>query len=246
MSDIIKAMEYEAEYLSCRMSGEYPFHLVDKVKECGFDSISEYYEEKRNKKFNELNFYFIVKSTNDCIEEGFRLLDTKTTGVVFVDCDETFVYTGESKQFNEGYCAENNIPVYPLNMKGGAIVGSDGDFSIGICIPENLGVDAGYMLNKVKELLSKYASSVEVDGNDIMQNGYKVCGTTGYRKNEMYLFIAHFSFSDRTELINEICYVPSTFSLRRATVQTAKTPGFIEGVTREELKHEVAEWLRLK
>jgi hypothetical protein len=242
MGDIIRAMEIEKEYISFRAKDEEPYAFVDKVKECGFGSISEYSEAKRDYLFANQDYEFIFKDPDNCIQEGLRLLDTKTTAVVFVDCNETFVYTGESKPYNEEYCKENNIPVYPLYAAGGAIVGVTGDFSMGICIPESLGADDVFVLNKLKELLSQYISVIEVDGNDVLQNGMKIVATTSYRKNGMFLFIAHFSFSDREELIGNICI--STFS-RMGRVRE-KIPYFIEGLTREQLKQEVEKWLSLK
>ena len=37
--DIIKAIEIEKHYLECRMKNEYPFNLIDKIKECGFENL---------------------------------------------------------------------------------------------------------------------------------------------------------------------------------------------------------------
>lgn len=248
MADIIKAIEKEKEYLSYRMKNEEPFHLADAVKECGFESLDEYFNAKKEYEFNQLNFEFIIKEPSNCIAEGLRLLDTQTTAIVFVDCDETFVYSGESKPFNEDYCKDNNIPIYPLHTTGGAIVGVQGDFSIGICVPESVGCDSGFMMQKVQELLSTNTDGIAIDGNDILYNGNKICAVTGYNKNGMYLFIAHFSFSDRIDLISEVCTVPtetSTFSLRRNSVyKPDKIPAYIDFMTREQLRQEVLAWLK--
>lgn len=248
MADIVKAIAKEKEYLEYRMKGEEPFHLVDAMRELGYNSLKEYFDEKKEYKFSSLPFELIIKNPDDCIAEGLRLLDTKTVAVVFVDCNETFVYSGESKPFNEEYCKENNIPVYPLYTAGGSIVGASGDLSIGICIPDSLELGEKYMLEKVREILSKYVSSISVDNNDILQDGCKICATTGYKKNGMYLFIAHFSFSDRIDLINEICSVSnaSTFSMRRTVPQVTKTPSYIQDVSRDVLKMEVLEWLEVQ
>lgn len=48
MGDIVKAIEKEKEYLEYRKQGKEPFHLVDAIKECGFESLDEYFEEKKN------------------------------------------------------------------------------------------------------------------------------------------------------------------------------------------------------
>lgn len=251
MGDIVKAIEKEKEYISFRMNGEEPYHFVDAIKALGFKTLGEYFSAKKDYNFNQLTFELIYKNPNNCIDEGLRLLDTNTTAVVFVNCDETFVYTGESKPFNEAFCIENNIPIYPLHAPGGTIVGVDGDFSIGICVPKSLGVDEDYMKLKIQGLLSNYVDGITIDGNDILYNGNKICGITGYRKNGMYLFIAHCSFSDRTSLINEVCAVPeesTTFSLRGQSVvrKTDKVPGYIDFMSRDELREEVSKWLSIQ
>lgn len=251
MSDIIKAIEKEKEYLSFRMDGKEPYHLVDAIKEFGFETLEEYFDAKRDYNFNQLKFELIYKNPDNCIEEGLRLLDTKTTAVVLVNCNETFVYTGDSKPFNEVFCIENDIPIYPLYAPGGTIVGVEGDFSIGICVPESLGVDENYLKLKIQGLLSKSVEGITIDGNDILYNGNKICAITGYRKNGMYLFVAHCSFSDRTNLISAVCAVPivsTTFLLRRPSVvyQTEKIPGYIDFMTRDELQKEVSKWLSIQ
>ena len=132
MSDIVKAIAKEKEYLAYRRKGEEPFHLVDAVKECGFDSLTDYFKAKTEYNFDKLNFAYIEKTPAECIDYFFHMMSTKETGVVFIDSNETFVFSGESKPYNADFCEANNIPIYPLYTIGGAIVSTPGDFSIGI------------------------------------------------------------------------------------------------------------------
>ena len=128
-------------------------------------------------------------------------MNAKDTGVVFIDSDETFVFSGESKPYNAEFCKANNIPIYPLYTRGGAIVSTNGDFSIGICFPENVGADVDYMLSKLKSIFGKYVQGVTVKGNDLLLNGNKICGSIMYHQNGMKCFAGHFSFKDNSELI---------------------------------------------
>ena len=47
MRDILEAIQKEKEYLSFRMKDEEPYHLVDAVKEYGYNSLDEYFAAKR-------------------------------------------------------------------------------------------------------------------------------------------------------------------------------------------------------
>ena len=73
---------------------------------------------------------------------------------------------------------------------------------------------------------------VVVDNNDILLSGKKVCGSTEYRMNNRFAFIAQFSFDDKLDLINKIC--PST---------SGKIPHYLTKITREQLRKEILTWL---
>lgn len=235
MRNIEKAIEKEQEYIAHRIKGEEPFHLVDVVEECGFDSLEDYFTAKTEYNFNKLNFAYIEKTPAECIDYFFHMMDTKETGIVFIDSNETFVFSGESKPYNAEYCEENNIPIYPLYTRGGAIVSTNGDFSIGICFPEYVGVDVAFILTKLKNIFSKYMGKVTVNGNDLLLNGDKICGSIMYHQNGMKCFACHFSFKDNTELIEEICNISGSI----------KTPTVITGLTVATFKKELSEWLRV-
>ena len=235
MKDIEKAIAFEREYLENRMKDEEPFHLIDKIKECGFDDLNDYFNAKAECKFGELHFSYIEKTPAECIDYFFSMMDTKETGVVFIDSNETFVFSGESKPFNVEYCKENDIPIYPLYTAGGAIVSTPGDFSIGLCFPDEVGVDVRFILSKLKDIFSKYMDNVTVNGNDILIDEKKICGSIMYYQNGMKCFACHFSFNDNTELVEKICNASGS----------VKTPTFIYGLTVPMFKQELKEWLGL-
>lgn len=233
--DIIKAIETEKQYLECRMKGEYPFHLVDKIRECGFETLDEYFAAKQTYEFGQLEFEYIEKAPSECIAEFFRMMDDKETGVVFIDSNETFVFSGGSKPYDEEYCETNNIPVYPLYTPGGAIVSTIGDFSIGITTPASVCSDVQFVLDGLKAIFDKYMSDVETNGNDILLNGNKICGSVGYHQNDMFCFAAHFSFNNNSELVNKIC----------GNSGSVKPISKIEGLTVDMFKKELSAWLQV-
>ena len=235
MDDILKAIAKEKEYLSYRRKGEEPFHLVDAVKECGFESLTDYFKAKTEYTFNKLHFSFVEKKPSECIDYFFKMMDEKDTGLVFIDSDETFVFSGESKLYNVEYCEKNNIPVYPLYTRGGAIVSAPGDFSIGLCFPETIGADSWFVLDRLKRIFGKHMENVEVSGNDILLNGEKICGSIMYHRNGMKCFACHFSFKNNSELIEKICNISGSI----------KTPTVINGLTVKMFKRELSKWLRV-
>lgn len=235
MADIAKAIAKEKEYLAYRRRGEEPYHLADAIKECGYESLTDYFKAKSEHNFEKLNFSYIEKKPSECIDYFFEMMDRQETGVVFIDSNERFVFSGESKPYNAEYCQENNIPVYPLYTKGGAIVSAPGDFSIGLCFPETVGVDVLFILDKLRKIFGKYMDNVEVRGNDILLNGEKICGSIMYRRNGMKCFAAHFSFDDHSELIEKICGISGS----------VKVPTVISGLTVALFKQAVRLWLRV-
>ena len=235
MVDIVKAISRENEYLAHRRKGEEPFHLVDAVKECGFESLSDYFKSKMEHTFVNLDFALIEKKPSECIDYFFHMMNTKETGVVFIDSTEHFVFSGESKPYNADFCEANNIPVYPLHTRGGAIVSAEGNFSIGICFPETVGADVYFILSKLKGIFSKYMDGVAVNGNDLLVDGKKICGSIMYHKNGMKCFACHFSFVDSAELIENICNISGSI----------KEPTAISNLTVPVFKEELRQWLKV-
>lgn len=238
MMDVKKAIEYEKEYIACRLKGEYPYHFIDKVRECGFDSIEQFKEEKRNYEFDQLEFDYEETNQVDCLNRVFDTIDNKKVRVLFATTDNTFVFAGDNSDYNEDYCKANNIPIYPIKTHGGAIVSVKGDLSVGICVPESIGVDRTFILNKLKDVLKERLGDIEIDNNDILVNGKKVCGSASYKKNGMFMFVAHISFNNNKDLIDKIC-------TKNKNNTNTKTPFKLECITDYDFRKGVLKWLRV-
>lgn len=234
MGDILRATEREKEYLSHRMSGNEPFHLVDAVKECGYDSISEYFSAKKAYEFSCLPFEVVETTPNRAIADVLETIKQNKIAVLFADTEYTLVWNGDNSSFNEEYCDQCGIPIYPLQTNGGTIVSTAGDLNIGICIPGGLGVDANFILNGFTDIFRKYTDKyVEVKGNDVLIGGFKVLGTSVYNMNGMFVLIAPVSLTEKSELITKIC-------IKHSEKQPANID-FIDGKT---LRREVLTWLQ--
>lgn len=230
--DIIGAMNKEREYLSFRAKGEEPFHLVDAVKEFGFQSLKEYFAAKKDYEFTQLKFDVVETTPDKAIEDVLDTIAKKKTAVLFAVTDKTLVWNGNNGQYNAEYCNECGIPIYPLYTGGGTIVSTVGDLNIGICFSADLTVDEKYILNKFAQTFKKYTDKpVKVSGNDILIDNIKILGSSIYKENGMFMFITPVSLSNKTELICKICLKHST-----------KQPGNIDFMNAEKLKNEVLSW----
>lgn len=231
--DIVKAIEKEKEYLGYRKQGKEPFHLVDVIKECGFESLSEYFEEKTKYEFEHLQFKAIETSPEKAVSDIMNCIINKKTTILFAETPFTLVWNGINSSFNETYCKEHQIPVFPLYTGGGTIVSTKGDLNIGICVPDRNKIKSYFVLNGLVKIFQKYTNkNVVIDGNDILIDNKKVVGSATYRLNNMFVFIAPVSLTEKTELINNICVKKSS-----------KTPTHIDFMTANELKQEVTQWL---
>ena len=235
--DIIGAMNKEREYLSFRAKGEEPYHLVDAVKEYGFESLKEYFEAKKKYNFSSIPFKVInAESPKSCVADIFDVITNKKNAIIFVNIDKVIVWTQKNSGCNVEYCIENNIPIIPVGSEGtGTLVSTPNDFGIGICIHKDDRYDLKYIVNGFVNIFRKYTDKEVINqGNDIMYDGKKVCGFTFYDTNNMFMVISPISFSDKTDLVINIC----------TNKPQTKQVGYIDFMNREQLRWEVLEWLK--
>lgn len=233
--DIVKAIEKEKEYLEYRKQGKEPFHLVDAIKDCGFDSIKEYFESKSRYEFDNLSFEIIETEPERAIQDVMHCIVNKKTSILFSVTPYTLIWNGNYGQFNNIYCEEHKIPVFPLHTNGGTIVSTTGDLNIGICIPKSTITATTFILDEIANILRKYTNKeVLVDKNDILVDGKKILGSSTYNTNGMYVFITPVSMSEKNNLIDCICIKHSE-----------KVPSYIDFMTADELRQEVLRWLQV-
>ena len=218
------------------MKNEEPYHLVDAVKEYGFESLEEYFAAKRDHEFSQLEFEVMDTTPEKAIADVMNCIDNKKTAVLFAATERTLVWNGNNSEFNENYCEERGIPIYPLYTGGGTIVSTPGDLNIGICYPVNSELREPFVLSKFADIFRKYTDKlVKIYGNDILIDGLKVLGCTSYNRNGMFVFITSVSLSEKESLISEICLKHST-----------KQPSNIDFMDASTLRSEVEKWLHVQ
>ena len=239
-SNLQNAMSIEEKYLIDRSAGyNNSVEFYNSIMSFGFESLEDYYSEK--KYFNmtkKLKGNVIETDPSRAMLKLRMLYRDGLYGIVSVDTDKTCVHAGNGKDSNldEEYCQENDIDIYRYDSYGGNIVATKGDYSIGFILPREIGIESAEILDGFAQILSKYLTDISIQGNDILYQDKKVCGTTNFQDNRVFYFIAHFSCSHKGDLIEKICGEP----------QTGKVPGYIPSALLpvETLKREVLEWLQ--
>ena len=234
--DIEKAIKIEKEYQQARMLGEYPYHLVDKIRECGFETLDEYFSAKPGYYFGKCAFEVIETTPVRAITDVLDSIRNKKTAVLFADTVDTIVWNGDNSLYNSDYCVEKGIPVLPIKTAGGTIVSTHGDLNIGICVPKETGVDAKFILDGLASIFRKYTDKkVTVERNDILIDGYKVLGSSTYDAFGMFVLITPVSMTEKMNLISSICLKKSE-----------KIPARIDFMDATTLRQEVSEWLSIQ
>lgn len=234
--NIKKAIEKEKEYLNYRRQDKEPFHFADAIKQFGFNSLTEYFKAKAFYEVQHLSYNILETTPEKAIEDIQLCIKQKVPTILFNITPFTLVWNGFNSSYNEDYCKEHHIPVFPLYTAGGTIVSTKGDLNIGICIPSNTFINKNYFLQGIANILQNFTNEkVTIDNNDILINNKKVLGSSCYDYNGMFVFIAPISLSEKTELINSICVKKSS-----------KIPSFINFLDATTLYKEIKKWITLK
>ena len=117
-----------AEYLSYRMKGKEPFHLVDAVKECGFNSLDEYFAAKRKYEVSQMSIVKIASKDAAATIQDF--IANKKHGFAYCVHDEKLCFVAGADAVNEDACAEFGYHVIFTQHTGGAVVVNKGDISV--------------------------------------------------------------------------------------------------------------------
>lgn len=227
---IEKAIQAEQQYIQNRINGIETTPLIDILKEYGFNSLEEYYKQKTEFEFSSLDFHEMNTTSDVAFQVIGQILRNEKPILLFENHATPFIYHG-NEEYNHEAAEKLGITVYEGGYMGGTIVGGIGDLSIGIFFPSHIEYRSKYFLNKLVEIFQKHNVNAEINNNDIMIDGKKVIGTACLETENYYGFVAYVSFSDKSELVKQVCG------------DAIKQPGFITGMTLEKLEEELREWL---
>ena len=227
---IEKAITAEQEYLQKRLSGE---DVTLDLSEYGYESLDTYFADKKEYQLKHCGVEIHETTMNDIENRVETAVIGKTPSIWIPTANSVFVWHG-SEPIDTELCNKLGVRIYDMNYVGGTIVSGAEDLSFAIIVPEAIDIGTSYVLERLREAMSKYLDDVVVEGNDILVGGVKVLGSMNRRVNGVYVFACQISYADRTELIDKLC-----------SKQSDKTPGYIDSakLPKQTLKNEVLGWL---
>lgn len=235
--DIVKAYKAEIQYYKDKEKlHSNVLDILDYIRPCGYDTYEEYYKDVQEYKLK-IQDYEIVEEPYIDPSMPVPYLQNKQSAFLYtIHCNTNYAFV--KNDFDKEDILKNyNYQICKLGYEfsSGPILSSDGDFRIYLIYPIQIELGADYFLNKFVEYLSNYYNDVQVNKNDILINGKKVCGSVMFHYNEMKVLLMQINFTDKKDIVQEICGV------------SEKVPGYInsEILTAEKLKNEFITWLRL-
>lgn len=150
---------------------------------------------------------YIVKQS-EAIQEFKRLSALQEDAIICGLVEKTCVFPGQG-EINKSYCTKNKIEIIDLQNKGGVIVASPGDVEIAIMLKNPNKLILQKYLIKLVHFLRDKGLQARFVGNDILVDGYKVCGF-GFNPdmNGMGFYTIHIAVNVDLEKINKICKKP--------------------------------------
>lgn len=205
MSNIVKAIEKEKEYLSYRMEGKEPFHLVDAVKECGFNSLDDYFTAKRRYEVSQANIVKVASKDATATIQDFIV--NQKHGFAYCVHDEKSIFINQPDTINDDACEEYGYTVLDTQHTGGAVVVNEGDVSV---------VHFGEVENVVMQdfalyLIERYKErglSATYEDNDVLIDGYKISGLSATVYGRIKYSTIHIGINTNLDHIKAICRKP--------------------------------------
>lgn len=232
MKNFREAKKIVDDYRKLRLNKEAKneFRLQDKLKEIGYTTDSFKEEESLNNlKGIEIN-YCDIDNTISSINNQFS---SSKNSILFNIPTKKSVYTGKN-EYNKDYCDTNNITILDLGYSGGTIVVSDKDLGISFVLDNE--IEQIYLTKKISEIISRLFKTAEINGNDILIDGYKICGCVYINKGGKHAYMYQISFETDIELIKNICL--------KEMVKIPRGLNYFRDNTREDLINEIKIWLQ--
>ncbi len=234
MKDLIAAMAEEKSYLNDRANGIETV-LSERLAPYGYSNLTEYSQDKRDYLFNNWIPEIYPIDVRDITTDLEYAVKNEKYGIYISTANGFYAFHG-TDEIDFELCKELGVYVAELYHQGGTIVGSEKDLGIEIVAPNDIGLDAGFIMNKFYEIIGKYVSGeITINENDILVNGKKVMGSMRRSVGNVFVWAAQVSFGDYRDIISQIC-----------TKKSVKEPSYIDSsvLSRETMESEVLAWLQ--
>lgn len=235
--DLIGAMAMEQEYrlLQTDNDAKTAFGYHDKLKAFGFNDTIEYENAKIDYYIKTTNWGILYINDMKNLPNAIRnAIVHQIETFMFVSVNTLTVFSGKDGQIDLDYCKTNKIDIIDMQAPGGAMVG--GEYDLGIVVISSQRNLYERLLDKLIEEIKKDYPDTIKDRNDIIVNGYKVCGGGSGQNGEMRLYGYLISFIADINEINNI----ST----KEIIKEPKGLSELGSLTREQLIGRVQLWLQ--
>lgn len=239
MKNIELAIQKEQEYFDEKLNkGNNKANIHDYLDSCGYSDLDEF--EKDKFWYNVANCDITPVSDFASILQplAYTNYQNATPFCYFVEYDKPFALVPVTLSHeDEDMYNEAGLDCFKPGYNtsgGGVIITHNDDFRFCICVPNDNNY-SNFFFKRTLELLEKYYPGVYGNGNDIMYDNKKVCGTVTFSNQNIIVFAANVSLVNMSETIDELGIVKT------------KQPGclpYIENI-KEIFKEEVESWLSL-
>ncbi len=205
MTNILKAIDKEKEYLSYRMEGKEPFHLVDAVKECGFNSLDEYFTAKRRYEISQMDVVKVASKDATVTIQDFIV--NQKHGFAYCVHDEKLAFVAKDEDVNADACEEYGYMILDTRHTGGVVVVNRGDISVvffGAVGNQVMQDFAMYLIDRYKEK----GLNATYEGNDVLIDGYKISGLSATPYGHIQYSTIHIGVNTNLDHIKAICKKP--------------------------------------
>lgn len=150
----------------------------------------------------------IVKvETNNWLKVAHNVLSNQKHGIYYVVPDTGVVIVPQKGIVDDQLCYDLGYKVYEAFTIGGVIVANTGDVEIAHVEV----VDNDWLIRFRNHFISWLKSkglNAEFDGNDVLVDGYKICGMFAYVYSEVKYSGVHISMNVNLDHIKAICKKP--------------------------------------
>lgn len=238
MNNFEKAKNIIEEYRKLRLDKDAKdnFKLQEKLTEIGYTE-QQFIKENNKIEIDKLNIFNDIKinycDVNNIQESISNQFKEKDNSILFNIPTKKAIYTGNG-EYNKEFCVNNNITILDLGYSGGTIVFGEDDLGISIVLNEK--IEQSFLTEKIAEIITKLFKQVTISGNDILIDGYKICGSVYIDKNNKHSYMYQISFNTDIDLIKNICV--------KEMVKIPKSLNCFGNKTREDFINEIKLWLQ--
>lgn len=225
---------------------EYIEERINEIENIDFIKILQE-ENLTNEEFQYKKGEYYLKTFNPLFAVGEVRSDTnnfvsniakkKINSIVCVLPTQRMVWHPVDAEFNREYCKTHNILCKERPYLGGVLCILPTDLTVTIVAVNAPTTFSKVIIDKVANWIkSKILNTVEISGNDILVDGFKVFGMAGFNFKDVTACSFHLAFDSDLDFIQQIC-----------TKEMVKVPNGLNSFgifDRDDLITEMMSWLK--